>query len=162
MRRILGHDLVKRALLGVALVALLLLPAAAMAQSYVGKYCWTMTILASDSGAPIPFSILTTFDVTHLGGTTYFLTGYALPPGDNPFLVSGTAQAAGSDIYLNLTGSQDHRPYMQWLDSSHINGKLNAATLNGTMSDVGHDRNMITGSYGGHFSSGTLTLTPCP
>jgi hypothetical protein len=158
MRRIFGHDLAKRALLGLVLAALLLLPAAAMAQSYVGKICWTLTVQASDGGGPIPFSILATFDVTHLGGSTYFLTGYVAPPGENPFLLSGTAYAYGSDVYLNLIGSQDHQP---WLDGSHINGKLSAATLSGTYSEVGNSLGRQTMTYDGMFSSGLLTLAPC-
>jgi hypothetical protein len=163
MRRFFGRDLAKGGLLGLALAVLLLLPAVAMAQNYAGQICWNLTVYQKDTQVlPVPMVVKLTFDVTFMGGSTYFLTGYAAPPGDNPFLVSGTAYAAGPYLYLNMFGSQDHRAYEPYLDSSHINGRLDIATLSGHVYDVGHDLDTSNyTTYMGHYSHSTLTPTAC-
>lgn len=152
-----------RVLVGLLLVAgLLVTGQEAAAQNYVGKVCWSLTPVEQD-GLPIlagpSFPVI--FDVTFLGGSTYVLNGYAAVPGDNPALISGFAYQAGPDIYLNMTLTQDHTPFEQWRDTGQLSGKLNAS-LNGFVWDVGYDRNLPGGSYGGHYSVSSLTAIPCP
>lgn len=146
----------------VLLVFILFPTPSAIAQSYIGTFCWSVTVTEKETG-PIspPDTFLSKFDVVYLGGASYALQGKALPPGDNPAILAGTAHIIGSDVYMNLSLTQTHVSE-PWRDTGAMQVKLSLPGLNGTFYEVGNDFNPSTRTFGPHYSAGTVTLTSCP
>jgi len=105
-------------------------------------------------------TFLSRFDVQYLGGASYALQGKALPPGDNPVILAGTAHIIGSDVYMNLSLTQTHVSEA-WRDTGAMQVRLSLPSLNGTFYEVGNDFNPSTRTFGPHYSAGTVTLASC-
>jgi len=150
-------------LFGVVLVAFFLFHAPdAMAQSYIGNFCWNITVIERETGPVSPETFLARFDVMHMGGVSYALQGAVLLPDDNPFVVTGAAHIIGSDIYMNLTGTQAHASE-PWRDTGVMQVKLALSNLNGTFYEVSNDFNPsspLDDPRG--YAAGTVTFTSCP
>ncbi len=143
-------------------VLLTLFPAAdAMAQGYLGKYCWTLTITTRETGSVTPETFAFQADVLYLGGESYSLNGKVVPSGDNPAVYSGTGIVIGGTLYASMAGSQSHAS-SGWQDSSVMHLELDVSTLNGTMYDVGNDFNPSTKEFTRRYTAGSAALTTCP
>lgn len=146
--------------------AALLFPAAdALAQSFVGTYCWNMTVTDTTvTGRVVPFSYVMKTGITNMGNnSSYTLIGYVNDPGDNPFTVSGSGQIIGSRLYLDLSGSQSHISG-GWRDTSAVHASLDTATFSGTFYDIGNDFNAVSRQVDGtRYTAGTIALaSACP
>jgi len=149
-------------LFGVVLVAFFLFHARdAMAQSYMGNFCWNVTVTEKETGPVTPMTFLARFDVMHMGGVSYALQGAVLLPDDNPFVLTGAGHIIGGDIYMNLMTTQTHAS-IPWRDTGVMQVKLALSGLNGTFYEVGNDFNPSTVTFGPHYSRGTVTFTSCP
>lgn len=150
-------------LFGVLLVAFFLLHARdAMAQSYMGKFCWNVTVTERWPGPWTPKTILASFDVMHMGGVSYALQGAVLLPDDNPFVLTGAAHIIGGHIYMNLMTTQTHASE-PWRDTGVMQVKLALSNLNGTFYEVSNAFNPSSpfdDPLG--YAAGTLTFTSCP
>jgi len=146
------------------LVLTLLSPAGALAQSYMGTFCWNMTATVTTANTTVPYTYVMKTDVTNLGSNTSFtLVGYVAVPGDNPFTVSGSGQIIGDRLYLDLSGSQRHVTG-GWRDTSAVHASLDTATYSGEFYDVGNDYNAETGQRdSARYTAGTMTIAAaCP
>lgn len=149
--------------LGRGFLALMLFPAAgAMAQTYVGKFCFSSTVTERETGPVSPpetFAIVSQYDVTHLGGNAYALVGSLAIP-DQPFVTTGLATVIGSDIYVNMTSTQSHPD--SWRDTAVSQTRINLATLSGTFYEVGRDYNASTRTWDNRYTAGTVKQAACP
>ncbi len=147
------------------LVFNLVSPAEALAQSFMGNYCWSATITDSTvTGQVIPTTLVIKTDIINIGSNASFtLIGYVTDLGDNPLTLSGSGQVIGSTLYLDLSGSQNHITG-GWRDTSAIHAALDTSTYRGTFYDIGNDFNAITRvADGTRYSAGTIELLPaCP
>ena len=148
---------------GLLLLGLLtVFPAAdAMAQGYLGKYCWTLTITTRETGPVTPETFTLQADVLYLGGESYSLNGKVVPSGDNPAVYSGTGVVIGGTLYASMAGSQSHASDAG-RDSSVMHVELNTSTLNGTVYEVGNDFNPSTLVFTRRYTAGSAALTSCP
>lgn len=154
-------DAIKGALV-LGIVATTLFPAGAMAQTYVGKFCFSSTITERESGPVSPpetIPFVSQFDVTHLGGNAYALVGSIAIP-DQPFVTTGLATVIGGDIYANMTGTQSHPD--SWRDTGVNHTRINLATLSGSFYEVGHDYNTSTRTWDDRYTAGTVKQAACP
>lgn len=149
----------------VLLVLVLFSPAGALAQSFMGTYCWTLTLTDSTvTGQVLPTTFTMKTDITNMGSNTSFsLIGFVTDPGDNPMTFSGTGQMIGSTLYLDLSGSQSHASG-GWRDTSAIHAALDSTAFSGTFYDIGNDFNAVTRQADGtRYSAGTIALAAaCP
>lgn len=147
------------------LPAALLFPAAdALAQSFMGRYCWNLTITDTTvSGMAIPTTLVLNSDIVNMGGGSYTLIGHVTVTGDNPFTLSGFGHTIGNMLYLDMSGSQSHATG-GWRDSSAVHAAINMSTLTGTFYDVGNDFNAVTRQTDStRYSAGTIALAAaCP
>jgi hypothetical protein len=132
-----------------------------MAQSYMGNFCWSVTVTEYESGPITPVTFLSRFDVTHVGGASYALQGPAFPPEENPSILVGAAVVIGSDIYMTLTCTGTH-PSKAWRNTGVLHGRINASSLNGTFYELYNSFNPSTRLFTPGYSAGTLTFVPCP
>ncbi len=160
------HCAVKK-LIGLLLQGLAVLAmfhaAEAAAQSYLGTYCWNMTITFTTVTGAQHGPFVMQADVAHVGGNTYSMHGRLTPSGDAPAIYSGSGPIIGNTLYLSMAGSQSHTSEA-WRDTSVAHLELDLSTLNGTIYDVGTDYNPATGVFSNHrYTAATLTLLPtCP
>lgn len=153
-----------------SLTALLSLPSLSEAAvsatplTYMGKYCWNLTITDTTvTGTVIPTVLFFESDIQSMGGTSYTLIGDVLATADNPFTLSGFGHIIGSTIYLDLSGSQSHVSG-GWRDTSAVHMSIDATTLTGTFYDIGNDYNAITHATDStRYTAGTVAPAPvCP
>lgn len=143
-------------------LAATLLPAGAMAQTYVGKFCFSSTITERESGPVSPpetIPFVSQYDVTHLGGNAYALVGSIAIP-DQPLITTGLATVIGGDIYANMTGTQSHPD--AWRDTGVNQTRINLATLSGTFYEVGHDFSVSSRTWDNRYTAGTVKQAACP
>lgn len=146
------------------LVLMLFSPVDALAQSFMGTYCWNMTATVTTTNNVVPFTYVMKTAVTNMGSNTSFtLIGYVTDPGDNPFTVSGSGQIIGSKLYLDLSGSQRHVSG-GWRDTSAVHASLDTSTYSGEFYDVGNDYNAETGQRdAARYTAGTMSIAAaCP
>lgn len=131
--------------------------------SFMGKYCWNLTITDTTTDTPILSTFVLTTDIVKMGTASYSLIGYVTDPGDNPAIFSGVGQFIGSTLYLSLIGSQNHL-IGGWRDSSVLHAEINTSTLSGTFYDVGNDFNATTRARdSSRYTAGTVEIaTTCP
>lgn len=137
-------------------------PAAVVAQ-YLGETIWTVS-LTQDEYGPKSQTHTMTGAITRAGGAYYTMQGYAIVPGDDPFILSGGGVLIGETLYLNLTATQFHTDSPDnWRDSAVVQFQINKTTLNGTFYEVSHDFMLSsTGPspiFGNKFAAGTVTRT---
>lgn len=148
-------------LFGVVLVAFFLFHAPdAIAQSYMGNFCWNVTVTEEEPGPVTPMTFLARFDVMHMGGVSYALQGAAFRPGENPLILAGAAVIIGSDLYMNLTLTTTKAGAER--DTGVMQVKLALSGLNGTFYLVANNFHPSTVTFGPNYNSGTLTFTSCP
>jgi hypothetical protein len=104
------------------------------------------------------------FHIKALDATTFVMTGIVTVPGDNPFILTGTATKIGAKIIGNLVGTQDHQmhPSGHWRDMDIMRVTIDNVSLKGTVFGVGDSFNMTTSEFDPMYASGTLTPRPCP
>lgn len=150
-----------------ALLGLVLIPApdaSAQSASYMGRYCWNITVTDTTvTGMVIPTTFVFTSDIVNMGGVSFALTGYITNPGDNPAMYGGVGHIVGNTLYLNLTGSQNHLSG-GWRDTSVFHAEIDPSSLSGTFYEVGNDFNATTRSRdSGRYTAGSIALAPaCP
>lgn len=149
-------------LFGVVLVAFFLLHARdAMAQSYMGKFCWNVTETEDETGPVPPKTFLARFNVMHMGGVSYALQGAVLLPDDNPLVLTGAAHTIGGNIYMNLTWTLTKLSGTA-RETGGMQVKLALSGLNGTFYKVGNSFDPSSRTFHQGYSGGTVTFTSCP
>lgn len=143
-----------------ALAALPLLwatAAAAQVPAYVGKVCLISTVTTRQTG-PVAAQVLPILlDVTNLGANTYSVVG-SVNPGDQPFVVAGTASIIGGELYFNMTTTQRHSD--GWMDTGINQTRLNLSTMQGSFYEIGHDYNTANGQFdNSRYTAGTVSLS---
>ena len=139
-----------------------LFPAGAMAQTYLGRFCFSSTITERESGPVSPpetVPFVSQYDVTHLGGNAYVLVGSIAIP-DQPFVTTGFGTVIGGEIFLNMTGTQRHPD--AWRDTGVNQTRLDLATLSGTFYEVGHDFSVASRTWDNRYTAGTVRQAACP
>src|SRR5450759_5131695 len=127
------------------LLFMLFSSADALAQTFMGTFCWSTTITDSTvTGQVIPTTLIIKTDITNMGSNTSFtLIGNVAFPGDYPLTLTGFGQIIGSTLYMDLLGSQKHLNEA-WRDTSSMHASLDTATFSGTFYDIGNDFNPMT------------------
>jgi len=130
-----------------------------------GDICWTVKITQTEEGKVSMPGMLGKFHVKSLDTSTFVMTGIVTVPGDNPFILTGTATKIGTKIYANLVGTQDHRVEDSgglWRDMDIMRATIDNATLSGTIFGVGDSFDHSTRVFDRMYSAGTLTPIACP
>ena len=129
------------------------------AQIPKGDQCWTVRVTQTEKG-PVPAATPMIFTVKmHIVPQDAFqatVSGFVNEPGNNPFILTGTAALVNSSIYLNLATSQAHRSE-PWRDSGVMQAVLSPTTLGGTFWEIRNDYNTSTRQFVHGYSAGTLT-----
>ena len=156
---------------GAKLLALVLMlagivsPSFAQSPSFLGKYCWTVTITDSTViGLTLPATRTITTNIVDMGNGSYALTGYVLEPNDNPAIYGGAGHMLNGILYLNLNGSQSHLAPLQDRDTSVLHAEMNLGNFTGTFYEVGSDFNLGTRAADPmRYSAGNMALaSTCP
>lgn len=139
----------------------------ALAQSptFLGKYCWTITITDTTvNGMTLPATRTITTNIVDMGNGSYALTGYVLEPNDNPAIYGGVGHMLNGTLYLNLNGSQSHLAPLQDRDTSVLHAEMNLSNFTGTFYEVGSDFNLGTRTADSmRYTSGNMALaSACP
>ena len=126
---------------------------------YLGQTTWTVTITV-DTSSPemVGQSFPVTGGITRLGDTYYQFQGFVIPPGENPFIMSGGGVLINGQVILRVTTTQTHSG-SNWHDTGVMRVTLDPSTLNGTICEIGHDYDTGTGQYDQRYSAATLTRT---
>lgn len=75
------------------------------ADTFLGEFCWNITLTENESGPKTPETILVRMRVTNVAGISYTLQGIASSP-DCPAVVDGTGILSGSQVLMTLAMSQ--------------------------------------------------------
>ncbi len=139
------------------LTSALLTAPPAFAEGYMGKVCLQGTI--TEHSSPIDGqSFVMGYDVIHLGGTSYSLTGSVTLP--EPFIVTGNGSQIGGIMYMNITTTQSHDD--GWRDTAVMQIQLNTATMTGTFYENGHDYDRVNRRWDERYTAGTVSRVACP
>ena len=158
LQRPLCHPTINILAAGALLGAALLSATPALAEGYVGKVCLQGTIKERETG-PVADQIFTvSYDVNHLGGTSYSLTGNVNMP--DPFIFTGNGSQIGNILYMNITTTQSHAD--GWRDAGVMQIQLNMTTMSGTFYENGHDFDRINRRWDQRYTAGVVSRVACP
>lgn len=151
----------------VVFTMLLVVSAASVSEAVFGEgdFCWTVKITQTEQGPVAIPGMLGKFHIKSLDPATFVMTGLVTVPGDNPFILTGTAAKIGTKIFANLVGTQDHKVDQGgglWRDMDIVRATIDSATLSGTIFGVGDSFDRSTRVFDQMYSSGTLTPRACP
>jgi hypothetical protein len=131
-----------------------------------GDLCWTLKVNETEHGPEINPGMMTKFHIVSLDPTTFVMTGTVAVPGENPFIMTGTATKRGEYIVANLIGTQDHKLNENgnlWRDASTLRITFNNTTLKGLFFSIGQSFNRTTHTFDNEdYASGTLSNRACP
>lgn len=130
-----------------------------MAGTFLGEFCWSVTINEDETGPITPQTFPARMGVTNMGGNYFTLQGLATSPSGTSVL-QGTGVLSGGQVLMNLTRSESS-PGSR--DSGIIHFTLNASSLNGSLSEIGHYFNTTSRQFSTYYSGGNVTFMPsCP
>lgn len=133
----------------------------AEAQTFLGEFCWNITITEKETGPIPPETIPARMGVTYMGGVYYTLQGIASPP-EGPVVLEGTGIVQGPQVLILLNMTHDEIGFETRHETSTFHMVLSASNLSGTTWDVGTNFNTSTRTFDNHYSAGTATFTACP
>ncbi len=146
---------------GTILVAVLFanIPMASAVQ-YLGEFCWSIHITASDKG-PRDETYIERTRITQLSNNAFSVDGVVEVPGDNPVISQGAGTVIGNDLFITSNSTQEHStsPYR---DIGTAQSRVNLSSLSGTLWAISRSYNTSTRLFSDFYSSGTITLTSCP
>lgn len=136
-------------------VACGLAPSPALADGYLGDFCWQLDFADGGTGTA-------KLGVSYFGGSHYQLAGTATGAGFDG-LVQGTAEVGASTVklLLNITGDE---PFGGATSASSALCTLNPSSLSGTCKEVGVWAASIGPESSGTFGVDTFSATnsSCP
>jgi hypothetical protein len=98
------------------------------------------------------------YEVNHIGGTAYGLSGNVNITGE-PFIFTGYGSQIGSILYMNITTTQSHQD--GWRDSGVMQVQLDLQTMTGMFYENGHDFDTNTRQWDNRYSAGTVKKVAC-